>query len=143
MISIDLARQLKILGLNWTPTKYDFFAIPDRDMDDFIFVVNDISAIIQNVHGQLSVTFHGVVEWALDYILVADLIWLPTESQLRQTLEQHLIGQPEPNLVLINTADGYRCEIQFGGEFLAFEAFGASDAYGLALLYMLQNLRQG
>jgi hypothetical protein len=139
MISIDLARQLKISGLTWTPAKYDFFAIPDRDLDDSLFVVNDISAIVQNVHGQLSVTFHGVVEWALDYILVADLIWLPTESQLRQTLEQYLIGQSEPSLVLISTADGYRCEIQFEGEFLAFEAFGASDAYALALLYILQN----
>jgi hypothetical protein len=139
MISLELAQQLKLSNLAWSPAKNDFFVIPDRDLDDTVFVVNDISVVVQSLQGHLAVTFHGVVEWALDHIWVAELVWLPTESQLRELLEQHLIGQSEPILVLISTADGYRCEIQFKGEFLAFEAFGASDAYGLALLYILQK----
>jgi hypothetical protein len=141
MISLELAQQLKQAGLTWSPAENDFFAIPDRGLDDKTFVVTDMTVLLEKLHGQLAVTFHGTAEWALDHVWVAELVWLPTEAQLREKLEQFLVGEPEPALVLISTADGYRCEIQFRGNFLAFETFGASDAYALTLLYVLQNSR--
>ncbi len=139
MLSLALARKLKAVGLTWTPAKNDFFAIPDRDLDDIIFVISDMTVLVEKLRGQLAVTFHGAVEWALDYMMIAELVWMPTEAQLRQLLEQHLLGEPEPVLTLISTSDGYRCEIQFRGQVLAFEAFGASEAYGLALLHLLER----
>lgn len=138
MLSLTLAKKLKAAGLPWTPAKNDFFAIPDRDLDDVIFVISDMTVFVETVKGQLAVHFHGAVEWALDYILVAELDWLPTEAQLRELLEQRLLGESEPALKLVSTADGYCCEIRFRGEVLTFEAFGASEAYGMALLHLLK-----
>jgi len=139
VISPALAQQLKTAGLIWTPAKNDFFAIPDRGFDDSIFVISDMTVMVEKIHGQLAVHFHGAVEWALDQILVSELVWLPTESQLRELLEQRLVGEPEPALKLVSTADGYHCEIHFRGQTLEFEAFGVSETYGLALLHILEN----
>lgn len=139
MISLALAQQLKKSGLRWKINKNDFFAVPDRGLDDSVFVISDMTVMVEVVSGALAVTFHGAVEWALDHVEVTELVWLPREDQLREMLEQLLIGQPEPILVLFSIADGYRCEVQFQEQFLAFEAFGASDAYGQALLYILQQ----
>ncbi len=143
MLSLTLAKELKSAGLTWTPTQNDFFAIPDRGFDDSVFVITDMTVLIELVKGELAVTFHGTVEWALDHVLIADLVWLPTETQLRELLEQSLVGEPEPTLSLTSTTDGYRCEIQFRGEALPFEAFGASEAYAVALLHVLQNEDKG
>ncbi len=139
MISLSVAQQLKEAGLEWTPAKNDFFAIPDRGFDDTIFVISDMTVYVAKIGGQLAVHFHGALEWALDHIMVAELVWLPTETQLRELLEQRLVGQPEPALMLVSTADGYRCEIKFQGEMLDFEAFGVSETYGMALLHVLKN----
>jgi len=137
MLSLVIAQQLKEAGLSWNVAKNDYFIVPDRGLDDNIYVISDMTVMVEKLSGALAVTFHGAVEWALDHVEVADLVWIPREDQLRALLEQHLIGVPEPSLVLISTADGYRCEIQFREQFLAFEAFGAGDAYGQALLYIL------
>ena len=139
MLSLSLAQQLKRAGLLWNPAKNDFFAAPDRDLDDIIFVISDMTVLVEKLSGQLAVTFHGAVEWALDHILIADLVWLPTETQLREILEQHLLGEAQPALTLVSTPDGYRCEIRFGGQVLDFEAFGVSEVYGTALLHVLEN----
>jgi hypothetical protein len=139
MLSVSLAQELKAAGLKWTPAKNDFFAIPDRELDEGIYVISDMTVLVELVNGQLAATFHGAVEWALDHVLIADLVWLPSESQLRELLEQRLLGEAEPALQLTSTADGYWCEIRFRGERLLFEAFGACEAYGAALLHVLKN----
>jgi len=137
VISLSLARQLKEAGLDWSPSKNDFFAIPDRGLDDVIFVISDMTILVEKLSGQLSVTFHGAVEWALDHVMVTELIWLATETQLRELLERYLIGESQPALSLVSTPDGYRCEIQYQGETLVFEGFGVSEVYGEALLQVL------
>ncbi len=139
MIPLTLAQQLKAAGLEWTPAKNDFFAVPDRGLDDIIFVISDMTVLLQEIHGRQAVTFHGVVEWALDHVVVAELVWLPTETQLREVLEQHLVGEPEPVLSLSSTPDGYRCNIRFRGEIVTFEAFGVGEVYGAALLHVLAS----
>ena len=139
MLSLMLARQLKQAGLSWTPTKNDFFAIPDRELDDFVFVISDMTVMVERLHGQLAVTFHGALEWALDYMMIADLVWLPSETQLRELLERRLVSGPQPALTLTSTSDGYQCQIQFRGQRLTFESFGVSETYGAALLYVLEN----
>jgi hypothetical protein len=95
--------------------------------------------LLEWMHGQLAATFHGSVEWALDHVMVAELVWLPTEAQLRTTLEQRLLGEPSPALQLTVTPDGYICTIQFRGETPTFEAFGAGEAYTAALLHLLKH----
>jgi hypothetical protein len=139
MLSLTLAQELKAAGLAWTPTKNDFFAIPERGLDEGVYVISDMTVLVERVNGHLAVTFHGTVEWALDHVFVADLVWLPSERQLRELLEQRLVGEVEPVFQLTSTADGYWCEIHFQGERVLFEAFGATEAYGTALLYVLRQ----
>ncbi len=104
-----------------------------------VFVISDMTILVRKMGGHLTVHFYGTAEWALDHILITELVWLPTETQLRELLEQHLLGEPEPALTLTSTADGYRCQIQFRGQMFTFEAFGASETYGMALLHILDT----
>jgi len=38
---LSIARLLKDAGLQWQPELNDFFAIPDRGIDEKIFVISD------------------------------------------------------------------------------------------------------
>jgi hypothetical protein len=137
MIDIELARQLKRAGLKWQPAEHDWFMVPDRGMDDQVFVVNRLTTLIQNYQGQPTVTFHGTSEWALDDVLLTEVIWLPSESQLRETLAGW-IG-PDAPLRLERTTLGYRCQIASAERLIEYEARQAEDAYGLALLALLEG----
>jgi hypothetical protein len=139
MISLATARQLKEAGLIWTPALHDFFIIPDRGLDDRVFVINEMNIGVERMQGQPMFTFQGVSEWALDYVLTTEAIWLPTEEQVRQALEQHLLGEAPPALKLFCLAEGYRCEIRFGGTLLTFEAPLAVETYAAALLHTLKT----
>jgi hypothetical protein len=137
MLSLSTAQQLKEAGLTWAPALHDFFAIPERGFDDRVFVISDVFANVEWLHSYLVVTFHGSVEWALDYMLVAELVWLPTEAQLRQELERRLATNRKSGLKLISGQDGYVCECRAQDERLCFEASDAIEAYASALLYVL------
>jgi len=142
MISLLLARRLKHAGLVWRAGNYDFFAIPDRGMDDRIFVISDLMANLDIFRGWPVVTFHGSAEWALDYILTTELVWLPTEEQLRQALIDKLSDQVQLLVNLSSDRRGYRCTIVFNGQERDFESPDGSNAYGLALLYILEHSKK-
>lgn len=139
MISLSTASQLKSAGLTWIPALHDFFAIPDRGLDDRVFVISDMMAYVEIRNNLPVVTFHGVVEWALDYLLTSEVIWLPREEQLRMALSRHLSNQEQPGLSLLSANRGYTCEIKFKGKLLSFNASEASEAYAAALLYLLRS----
>lgn len=139
MISLLLAKKLKEVGFEWTPALNDFFAVPDRGLDDTVFVISNMTVMVATIQGHLAMTFHGASEWALDHVFFTELVWLPRESQLREAVERRLISQPPPSVTLFCTTDGYRCEIQWKQARHQFEAFSAADAYGLALLHLLEN----
>jgi hypothetical protein len=141
MLSLATARKLKAAGLAWTPGLHDFFAVPDRGMDDRVFVISDVSVDVELLKGQSIVTFNGTAEWALDYETTTELVWLPTEEQVRQQVEQHLANGSRSALKLIHAPDGYWCEVQLRGRSLAFRGNEASEAYAEALLYVLQEER--
>jgi hypothetical protein len=140
MLSFATARKLKAAGLAWTPRWRDFFAIPDRSMDDRVFVISDMSVDIELLKGQSIVTFNGTSEWAMDYEIMSEVVWMPTEEQLRQQVEQRL-ANGSPAFKLIHAPDGYRCEIQLEGRPLAFRDADASEAYAETLLYILGENR--
>lgn len=136
MISIDLARNLKLAGLNWTPRLHDFFTVPETILESRRFVVSDMMVDVQQLFGKQMITFNGSVEWSLDYITIADALWLPTESQLRGLLLQRLKSSQASALVLESTAGRSICRVTLGEEELVFEAKSASDAYARALLHV-------
>ena len=78
MISLEVARKLKDAGLVWRPKHHDFFGIPDRGMDDAVFVLSDVQVTIERIQGYEVVAFHGASEWALDSLIASEAIWLPT-----------------------------------------------------------------
>jgi hypothetical protein len=134
MLSLVTARRLKEAGLEWHPALNDFFAIPEHGLDDRLFVIAEMPAAIAQLQGQTVFTFQGAVEWALDFILTTDAVWLPTEAQLRLALEDRL---PEPRLSLTVTPDGYTVTLDPEGRPPAFRASAAEEAYAAALLHVL------
>ena len=137
MISSELAIRLKRAGLEWRPAERDFFMMPEHNLDEQIFVVSALPALVQNFHSEMSITFHGSIEWALDYVLLSEAVWLPTETQMRMLLAD-AIGVDAP-LRLDRTAAGYRVRIAFGPDLVDFDAADAEAAYALALLHVLET----
>lgn len=137
MISVDLAQQLKRAGLAWKPVERDFFMIPEHNLDGQVFVVSQLPSLVQVLGGEPTVTFHGSIEWALDYVLLSEVVWLPSETQLRQALEDR-IGSHAP-LRLDRVEAGYRCQIAYQEDMLEFESLVAEDAYAKALLRVLES----
>jgi hypothetical protein len=137
LISLSLARQLKEAGLQWQPALYDFFAIPDRNLDERVFVISDLLATLETLQGQQVVAFQGASEWALDDLATGELIWLPREDQLRQVLEAALLSRGRPELRLDCGLDGCRCTIWVDGRPMTFRGQQAVEAYAAALLYLL------
>ena len=94
---------------------------------------------VQIQQGWPALTFNGAVEWSLDYVLQADAVWLPTESQLRHMLQVRLAGEQQPAVTLICHPDVFVCSVQYQGCGRTFSAVEAADAYGIALLYLLRQ----
>ncbi len=136
MINVDLAQRLKRAGLSWQPAERDFFMIPDRNLDGQVFVVSQLPSLVQVLGGEPTVTFHGSIEWALNSVLLTEVVWLPSESQLRQAIVD-LIG-PDAPLRLERTRAGYRCQIAYRADMLEFTTGSAEDAYATTLLHLLK-----
>ena len=130
MISIGLARELRDAGLEWEPHDGDRFVIPDRGLDHHVFSISEMTVDVRTVPGGRQIAFNGAVEWALDAIMEYEVIWLPSEAQLRERL-----GMTFRTLERDGTT--YRCHIAAGATAETHEAPSAADAYGLALLSVI------
>lgn len=132
MISVELARRLRNAGLKWNPTNGDRFFIPDRNLDDRVFTISEMTVDVRPAPGGRVIAFNGTVEWALDAIMQRDVIWLPSETQLRELLGEHFMA--------LTRVDGrYRCEIEIAGERHTYDHADAAETYGVALLHRLQR----
>lgn len=136
MITLNLAQQLKAAGLPWQPTLHDFFAVPDAGLDDRVFVISDMMAEAEIMRGWPTITFHGSVEWALDYVLQTEAVWMPTETQLRNLLLD-TIGEADA-ISLTVSADAATCRVTRGMVSAEFNAADAPTAYAYALLAYLR-----
>lgn len=92
MISRELAERLRDVGVPWEPASGDRFMIPDREMDDDVFVVSDMTIEISDALGESLVRFNGTTEWALDSIDAGLVLWLPREDQLRGLLGSRFVS---------------------------------------------------
>jgi len=127
-----VARQLKEAGLTWKPGPGDRFAIPDRDLDDEIFVLSNMTIEVYNVPEGRVIGFNGTTEWALDDVEIEETIWLPREDQLRELLGGTFRA-------LRRTDTGYQIEMDLLGEARRFVAATPEDAYAAALLHLLAS----
>lgn len=141
MITPQLALELREAGLVWQPDKHDLFMIPNTALADQVFILNDQTILVMKLHGEYAITFHGSTEWAIDHVMLHDVIWLPSEAQLREELQLRLGGE-QPSLTLRWDGNGYDCQlVDFEAE-QAFSADTAADAYGRALLHILGRASQ-
>ena len=133
MVSVELAHRLREAGLTWVPAEHDLFMIPNAGLDQKIFVISELTALVQSLAGVQHITFHGSSEWALDHVMVRDAVWLPSETQLRLALEERI---PGGGYVLERRAEGYRCVLLSAAGNGRFYP-SAEDAYAAALLYVM------
>ena len=131
MISIDLARRLRSAGLSWTPTRGDRFVVPDRDMDDDVFVVSDMVIEVHQAPGGSFMGFNGTTEWALDSIEENKVLGLPREDQLREMIGDRLLR-------LERTPKGWDVVTTSPAGELVTSADDVETAYATALLTLLE-----
>jgi hypothetical protein len=132
VIPVALAAQLRAAGLAWKPAPADRFAIPDRDLDDEVFVLSHMVIEVHTMPEGQVIGFNGTTEWALDDVEKDEAIWLPREDQLRE-----LLGGTFHRLE--RTGDGYRVVATIGGETAKFAAGTPEEAYGFALLQLIES----
>jgi hypothetical protein len=130
VIALALAQRLRAAGLAWDPEPGDCFVVPDRDMDDRIFVLSDMTIEIRNLpEGRKLIGFNGTTEWALDSLDKDEAVWLPREDQLRDR-----IGASFRRLERVD--GGYRVVTTDHGSFAGAHP---EEAYGQALLGRLTS----
>jgi len=86
VITRALAEALRKAGLTWSPANGDRFVVPDRDLDDQVFVVSDMVIEARETPSGPLLAFNGTTEWALDSVAAEEVLWLPWEHQLRALL---------------------------------------------------------
>jgi hypothetical protein len=133
VLPLDVARRLKDAGLRWKPAPGDHFAVPDRDLDDEVFVLSNMVIQVHELPDGSVIGFNGTTEWAMDDLEQDEAIWLPREDQLRA-----LLGGAFRTLAR-RTDGGYRVEIAVGETPLAFAADDPERAYGEALLALIRR----
>ena len=130
MIGIEVAQALKEAGLTWKPGSGDRFIIPDRDLDDQVFVLSNMTIEVYNVPEGRVIGFNGTTEWALDDVEIEEALWLPREDQLRELLGGTFRA-------LRRSAAGYDVEMTLLDEDRTFTAANPDEAYAAALLHLL------
>jgi hypothetical protein len=127
VLPLHLARELRDAGLVWKPVPGDRFVIPDRDLDDDVFVLSNMTIEVHERPDGTRIGFNGTTEWALDDLEKDEAVWLPREDQLRE-----LLGGTFHRLE--RDGDGYRVVAAFG----AYAARNAEEAYATALLHLIR-----
>ena len=105
--------------MTWTPRDGDRFWVPDRDLDDMVFVVSHMVVEVRDVPTGRLLAFNGTTEWALDSILQQETVWLPREDQLREILGDRflaLTATPGGYVVVVDGPDGEERHIDIDAE---------------------------
>ena len=130
MISLSLARRLEDAGVPWVPGDGDRFMVPDRDLDDLVFVVSHMVVEVDDSPTGRVLKFNGTTEWALDIVHSGEALWLPREDQLRTMLGRHFVA-------LATTPGGYAVVVDHDGQQQRHEDLDAECAYARAVLSVL------
>jgi hypothetical protein len=130
VLPIALARRLQAAGLAWDPAPGDRFCIPDKGMDDEVFVLSTMTIEVHELPGRTVIGFNGTTEWALDDVDKDAALWLPREDQLREELGEAFRR-------LERAGDRWRVVATIWGEQVEFVDADADAAYGEALLHLL------
>lgn len=131
MISPDVARELRRLGVSWQPRPGDRFMVDRAEMTDSTFWVSDFTIEVHEYGAERVLGFNGTTEWALDSVPVETCLWLPREDQLRELLGTMLVR-------LERHDDGWLVVWRVDGTEHRSHGAAPDDAYAAALLRALQ-----
>lgn len=134
MISTELAAKLRDAGLVWTPVDGDQFRIASPELAGEVFTVSTMTIEAHKFPTGTILGFNGTTEWALDSVAIEDALWLPREDQLRALLRSSFRS-------LRRTDDGYEVEVETLGRRQVFADPEPADAYGQALLALIELSR--
>jgi hypothetical protein len=136
VLSRQLAVALRDAGLTWTPTKGDWFVIPDHGLDELEFVVSDMVIETRRMaFGRELLSFNGTTEWAMDTLAASDALWLPREDQLREILGEAFIGLE----YIPGETPGYAVSTLIGDSEERFVDIDVEAAYARAALALLES----
>jgi hypothetical protein len=133
VITRELAETLAARGLVWRPASGDRFLVPDRDLEEEVFVVSGMAIEHRDVPGGGSeMRFNGTVEWALDSIATDEVVWLPREDQLREALGERFLR-------LESVTGGFAVVLEAGAAEQRHVDIDPERAYARALLSVLPS----
>lgn len=134
-LATSLSQAMADAGLVWTPRPGDHFVVPDRELDDQVFVISEM--VIEQVDTSVGpiLAFNGTTEWALDSIPPGEVVWVPREDQLRE-----LLGDAFASLERTGTEEvgGYAVTVAAGGSRQRHVDVSPEAAYARALLAVLR-----
>lgn len=134
VISRQLATDLRDAGLAWTPSKGDWFVIPDHGLDELEFVVSDMVVETRRMaFDRQLLAFNGTTEWAMDTLAASEALWLPREDQLRDVLGEAFMGLE----YIPGEAPGYAVSMLLGDTEQRFVDVDVESAYARAVLGLL------
>ncbi len=133
MISIELAQRLRDAGVVWHPRTGDRFTIPTPEMKGEVFTISDMMIEAHEFSTGTVLGFNGTTEWALDSVAQDDALWLPLEDQLRE-----LLGGTFRSLTVADGAFEVAVVLPGADDVETFSAATAADAYGLAVLQLVE-----
>ncbi len=136
MISTELARALHDSGLAWHPASGDAFRIDRPEVDADVFTVSEMTVEAYEHPTGTILGFNGTTEWALDSVDLEDALWLPREDQLRELLRA-TFRSLQRSTDRENDDPVYRVEAVIAGKTVSFTGSDAADAYGRALLALI------
>lgn len=131
MLSLALALQLREAGLQWKPASGDRFVVTEAEMAGEVFVLSDMTIEVHRLPQGDVIGFNGTTEWALDSVDNSRALWLPRETQLRELLAGTFRS-------LERDADGWRVSVEVNGRQADFSDPDAEEAYGRALLHLIE-----
>lgn len=138
MISTELARALHDSGLAWHPASGDAFRIDRPEVDADVFTVSEMTVEAYEHPTGTILGFNGTTEWALDSVDLGDALWLPREDQLRELLRGTFRSlQRDTDTDTEGGESVYRVEAVIAGKTVSFTGSDAADAYGRALLALI------
>jgi hypothetical protein len=135
MISTELATKLRDAGLVWSPADGDQFRIEAPELAGDVFTVSTMTIEAHDFPTGTILGFNGTTEWALDSVAIEDALWLPREDQLRTLLRSTFRA-------LRRTGDVYEVEVELLGEPRVFADPEPAEAYGRALLTLIELARR-
>lgn len=104
--------------------------VPDRDLENYVFSISEMTIEAHQLREGMRISFNGAVEWALDSIMHREVVWLPSEAQLRNRLGRAFDS-------LQRTDDGFTCRVVVDTKQREYTAEDPADAYAGALLDLL------